>query len=84
MLMLGLKGMIRAHIEAIFSFFPILACLKLILMHFFSVCFPENKMKLVLFDFFWCEILIQVLCLVSIKLALCESFHPRKFLYEFG
>ena len=25
-----------------------------------------------------------MLCLVSIKLALCESFHPRKFLYEFG
>ena len=41
-------------------------------------------MKLVLFDFFGCEILIQVLCLVSIKLALCESFHPRKCLYEFG
>ena len=53
MLMLGLKGIIRAHIEAIFSFFPILACLKLILMHFFSVCFPENKMKLVLFDYYF-------------------------------
>ena len=24
-----------------------------------------------------------MLCLVSIKLALCESFHRRKFLYEF-
>ena len=43
--------------EAIYFLFPILTCLKLILLHF-SVCFPENKIKLVLFVFFLCEILI--------------------------
>ena len=43
MLMLGLKGIIRAHIEAIFSFFQILACLKLICLHFLACAFLKIK-----------------------------------------
>ena len=44
--------------EAICFLFPIITSLKLIFFAFYSACFSENKMKLVLFDLFLYESLI--------------------------